>query len=386
MSCDYGTARGWRSRLKKTIELLLTTKSSCDKPWLLNLKTEIAKALRTHTLLICIILFYSAVCLSVAGIYGVKEKVSLLLYFDNLGVLIILVFLIFIIGRSKFVTYFFREGPFKQHILNDLRTNYLNTERLCNTLLVFFLLSIFLSAFTSFKIILPDIHPFSWDYTFAKWDAFIHGGKQPWELLQPILGRPFLTSTVSFFYHLWFLVMYGVICWQAFSLRNRFLRMQFLLTYALLWILLGTVTAIIFSSAGPCYYGRVVGGEDIYLPLMEYLRSAKDSYPVWALTTQEMLWQAYSNRELGQVKGISAMPSMHVSIAFLFVLVGWRAHRISGIVFSIFAFIIMLGCVHLGWHYAIDAYTSIVLTCLVWWAVSCILKRYGTAIGLETNQ
>ena len=95
-----------------------------------------------------------------------------------------------------------------------------------------------------------------------------------------------------------------------------------------------------------------------------------------------MLWEAYNNKEIGQVKGISAMPSMHVSIAFLFALVGWRIHRISGIIFSVFAFLIMVGCVHLGWHYAIDGYVAIACIWLIWWAVGCLLNRFGVFLGV----
>ena len=370
--------------MKKAIELLLAADESYERLWLLDLKDEIQKTIRSHLLLIFIVVFYLAACVIVARIYGVAEKVSLTLYLDNFAILLTVIAAVFIFTHSKYAAFFIRQKSSKEYFLNDLRTNYFNTEHLCNTILIVFLFSIFLSAFTSFKIILPDIHPFSWDPAFTKLDAFIHGGKQPWQILQPILGRPFVTSLVSFVYLLWFFVMYGVVFWQAFTLRDRFLRMQFFLSYALSWILLGTVTAIIFSSAGPCFYDRLVGREDAFFPLRQYLETARQSYPVWALNAQDMLWQAYNSREMGQVKGISAMPSMHVSIAFLFVLVGWRTHRISGIAFSIFGLIVMLGCIHLGWHYAIDGYTSIIFTLLIWWAVSLILKRFGSSIGLET--
>ena len=364
------------------IELLITKIRLSDKLRIYNLKAELIKTLRAHTLFIALVFIYVVACIIAAEFFGITDKISLSLYSNNLCLMTILFFFVFIVGHTAYVMLYIRPEHSKQYILNDLRTNYLNTEHFCNLLLVLLILPIFMSAFTSFKIMIPTIHPFSWDSTFAKWDAVIHGGVQPWQLLQPILGRPFLTSTINFFYNLWFIVMYGMLFWQAFSLRNTRLRMQFLLTFILSWILIGTVAAIAFSSAGPCYYGRIVEGEDIFHPLMEYLWSAKEHYPVWSLNAQEMLWVAYDNREIGQVKGISAMPSMHVSLAFLFALVGWRIHRISGIVFSVFAFLTMIGCVHLGWHYAIDVYTAIVCTWLIWWAVGGLLNRLGVFLGV----
>jgi hypothetical protein len=174
---------------------------------------------------------------------------------------------------------------------------------------------------------------------------------------------------------MWFLVMLAVMFWQMFSLRAPQLRMQFWLTYALSWILMGTVAAIAFASAGPCFYGRVVDGPDLFAPLMEYLHRANESHPVLAVDAQEILWQWHQESRLGQVKGISAMPSMHVSMAFLFALLGWRTHWLVGVLTSAFALIIMLGCVHLGWHYAIDGYAAIAGTWLIWWSVGRLQAR-----------
>jgi membrane-associated phospholipid phosphatase len=115
---------------------------------------------------------------------------------------------------------------------------------------------------------------------------------------------------------------------------------------------------------------------------MEYLRDANETYTVWALHGQEMLWESYVNSEVKQITGISAMPSMHISMAFLFVLVGLRANRVIGILLIVFAVLNMIGCVYLGWHYAIDGYAVIVCTWLLWWAVGRLIKRYGALFSI----
>lgn len=347
-----------------------------------SLKAELTKTLRVHFPFIALVLFYAAATLIVARIYHVTDKAQLSLYSKYFYFILVSLSVLFFISLAIHVMLFVRPDRPIRYLLNELRTNYLTPERLLNALPVLLLMPMFMSAFTSIKSMIPDINPFSWDFTFAKWDAVVHGGVQPWRLLQPIFGRPLLTSVISFFYNVWFLVKFGVLFWQAFSLRDARLRMQFILTFSLAWILLGTLAAIIFSSAGPCYYGRVVEGEDIFQPLMEYLRDANESYTVFALHGQETLWESYENSEVKQITGISAMPSMHISMAFLFVLVGLGANRVIGIALGVFAVLNMIGCVYLGWHYAIDGYAAIACTWLLWWAVGLLIKRYGAFLGI----
>ena len=56
--------------------------------------------------------------------------------------------------------------------------------------------------------------------------------------------------------------------------------------------------------------------------LMAYLRETNKIYPIWALKTQNLLWDEYVNNRFGLGSGISAMPSMHVASTFLFFLLG----------------------------------------------------------------
>src|SRR5215470_4267737 len=103
--------------------------------------------------------------------------------------------------------------------------------------------------------------------------------------------------------------------------------MRYLITFVLLWVLLGNVAATLLSSAGPVYYGRVTGLPDPFAPLIAYLHQA--STVVWlpALDVQDMLWQSYAHRSLGIGAGISAMPSLHVATSFCSVLLGFAINR-----------------------------------------------------------
>jgi membrane-associated phospholipid phosphatase len=88
-----------------------------------------------------------------------------------------------------------------------------------------------------------------------------------------------------------------------------------------------------------------------------------------------VLWDSYITGRLDPGSGISAMPSLHVGGATLCALLGWRTDRRLGWMFIVYAGIIMIGSVHLGWHYAIDGYVAGLATVAIWGAVGAILRR-----------
>ena len=324
------------------------------------------RILRAHRWLIAVSLVYVSAGMTLAGAFGLAERVAWSGYAVGMLWLYGVWIVAFALGYPIHVMLFVRPARLTRHILHDLKTRYLTFERLFSAFLVLALLPFFVATFTSIKVMIPLVNPFGWDPTFMAWDRWLHGGHHPWELLQPLLGHPLTTSAINAVYHLWFFLLYGLLLWQAFALQRPRLRMQFLLSFALSWALLGSLGATIFASAGPCYYGAVTGLEDPFAPLMAYLRAANESYPVWALAVQERLWDGYQAGSAQLGGGISAMPSMHVSSALLFALLGGRVHRMLGAALWLFLVLVLIGSVHLGWHYAIDGYLAIPATWLIW--------------------
>jgi membrane-associated phospholipid phosphatase len=140
------------------------------------------------------------------------------------------------------------------------------------------------------------------------------------------------------------------------------------------YLLLGTVLATAFSKAGACYYGAVTGRPSPYAPLMEYLARLAVEQPIIALRVQETLWGNYTQQLGMPFVGISAMPSVHVAVAVLFALLGWRTAAWLGWVFTLYAIVVLTGSVHLGWHYAVDGYASILLVPLIWMAAGWVIR------------
>ena len=69
------------------------------------------------------------------------------------------------------------------------------------------------------------------------------------------------------------------------------------------------------------------------------------------------------------------MPSVHVSIAFLMLLLAWNYGRGARWFFGVFAGMIMIGSVHLGWHYAVDGYLAALVTFIIWVACGRFLRE-----------
>lgn len=325
---------------------------------------------------LAIVLGFGLVIQILADTYDAGFTLSSVLYSRPLhGALIIFSFLFFSL-RLLYITIVIRPQRPLSTFISEFRTLWFTPRRIVTGLSVMIFIPLFFSFFTSAKNLIPFIHPFSWDPVFAEWERMIHFGRQPWEWLHPFLKAAIVTSTISFVYKLWFFSKYMVIFWQAFSLKRPNLRSQFFITMLLSWILNGFVLALIFSSAGPCYFGHFY--PDIpnpYAGLMEFLRGSDKISQVFDLWAMDYLINAYNNKTTNLFSGISAFPSMHVSVAFMNVLLGWRINRKLGIFFTVYLLLIMIGSVHIGWHYAIDGYMSIVTTFILWKIVGLFFPK-----------
>ena len=198
-------------------------------------------------------------------------------------------------------------------------------------------------------------------------DRWLHGGIDPWQIIDPLLGGALTTFVLNVVYNLWFFIMFAALFWFMFLAKNEVLRLRFFLSFVLCWAINGSLLAMLFASSGPGFFQYLYPDQtNPYQGLMESLRAADQVYPVWALGTQQVLWDIYQSGELGVGGGISAMPSMHVSIACLIFLVAREYGRKASILGGVFLLVILLGSVRLAWHYAIDGYLSMLTSGVIW--------------------
>lgn len=247
-------------------------------------------------------------------------------------------------------------------IVRDLRI----VERALAALPLVAIFPLLTSAFTSVKSAIGLMHPYRFDPLFARVDSLLHGG-HAWELIHPIFGFPLATFVLNFSYNLWFFMVWITFALVTVMIGNRELREQYLLAFCGCWIVLGSLAAAGLSSVGPGFYGLLYpGAPDPYAGLMSYLHAVEKVYPVWALAAQDMLWQAHLSNNAGPGSGISAMPSLHVALAALNALLLSRLSRTAGILGWAYLVLVLAGSVHLGWHYAIDGYVSLVGVLVIW--------------------
>jgi hypothetical protein len=356
------------------------------RPGMALLLLEAKQSLRAHRLVIGLVIGHVVITFGVMMWFGLADKISLTIYQPAFVVLCFVIVISLLAGRATYLMLVIRPNSLIRTIVDDLTSRWITQRRFLNALPMLLALTVFMSTFTSMKSMIPVIHPYDWDATLAVLDQKLHFGVAPWLLLQPLVGYPIVTAVLNAFYNLWLFVLLGFWFWQAVSLRNPRLRMQFFVSSILCFALLGNLLATLFASAGPCFYERIVAGPDPFAPLMNYLRSASMSVPgIYAIDTQNMLWRFYQNRAFGAGAGISAMPSLHLSAATLFALLGWRVHRVLGVVLTVFAGILLIGSIHLGWHYALDGYFAIAATFAIWWAVAAMMRLAPDSCGIPRS-
>lgn len=250
---------------------------------------------------------------------------------------------------------------------------------LVNALPIFTAMVFFNKAMIELKPAIPAINPFSWDVAFMELDRALHFGADPWTILQPVLGFDYVTYAINMGYNFWFVALFSAWFWFGFQKQASELRARFFLSYMLAWWIGGGLLAVMFSSAGPVYYDELGLTPNPYTGLFAYLNDADTRIPLWFLDTQKMLWDGYIGK--GPPLGISAMPSMHNASAVLFALAFMQVSAKLGRFFAAYAVLILVGSVHLGWHYAVDGYAGILIAVLSWWLAGYLARSFTGGVA-----
>lgn len=189
------------------------------------------------------------------------------------------------------------------------------------------------------KSMIPHVTGGYWaDPMLTRLDAAIFG-QDPWRLFRSDLLAP-LYST---FYVCWFPITFGTMGIVAFSAKDH---SRLILAYLLTLILGGTIGQYVLPSAGPIFYERLGFG----LRFQELVATNDPVFNGFAA----YLWRFYESGSADLGTGISAMPSMHISLAVWTVLAARTIWRPLAFPMAIYAALLWAASIASGWHYATD--------------------------------
>ncbi len=275
---------------------------------------------------------------------------------------LIAVFGVSVVGVPLFLRYLFRiqrEGEARPvaRIAGDLKDN---APRFIAAAAAVQVVALASSSFSAFKVALPHNVPFYLDPFFTDLERSLFG-TDPWRLSHAAFG--WATPAIDRFYLLWLptliVAFYAVILARPSALKTRAL-----VSYVLMWPLLGILGAYLLSSAGPIFEDRLFGGDS---GLISALESGGANGTLYAY---EKLWTAFSDNSPLIGGGISAMPSMHIALATWIALVVRSASPRFAWLGWAHVGMIWLGSVHLGWHYVLDGLAGIAGAVAIWTFVS----------------
>ncbi|WP_246104872.1 phosphatase PAP2 family protein [Sphingomonas xanthus] len=244
------------------------------------------------------------------------------------------------------------------------------------------IMPLFLSGYTAAKSAIFPLAGFRFDLLFAEMDSAIFR-TDPWRLTHALLG-PLATEAIAFLYATaWFTLLAYTKAFVALYASPRVATRYF--TAALLtWFIGGFALAYSFSAAGPIfteYNGLEHRFAELKLALLQ--TAGPDSHFVIG---PAYLDDSMTSGAAYQGAGISAMPSMHIAACTLYCLLAkgtrWFFPALA------YLLVIIIGSVHSGFHYAVDAPVAVIVAILCWKAAAPIasLANEGREIRDEFAQ
>ena len=250
-------------------------------------------------------------------------------------------------------------------------SEYLTLQHLYDLVHILIALKLVLLIYCNIKQAIPRINPSITDQILLELDILLHFGINPMKAFVNLFSNPTMSMLIDRLYVVWYGVKAPVLV-LFIVLPNRKLFEKFFGAYFLLWII-GGLTAVVLPSLGPIYLYRE-WFDGVIKPIATHLQHNLISHYLQAIHNPE-------NYRAFIYEGVAAFPSLHVGVVVLFALFLSQVHRVLGILMGIYAFIVQIGSVFLGWHYAIDGYFAALLAFVLYrafindWSANLFQKK-----------
>lgn len=198
-------------------------------------------------------------------------------------------------------------------------------------------------------------------------------GMDPWQITDALFG--WALAPIDRIYGLWLpvqtLVLFSVLLLPPSAGKSRAL-----IAYSLAWFLLGIIAAVLCSSVGPIFYGRLFGTQQ-FAGLGDRLSAG-----AWMTRAEsDAMWASFASRRPGLVAGMSAMPSLHVAISFWIWLTARTLAPRAAPAALAYAVFVWIASVQLGWHYVSDGLAGAAGMLVIWWLAGKVAAADTTLVS-----
>lgn len=232
---------------------------------------------------------------------------------------------------------------------------------------------LFLGAYTWAKASIPFTVGYPWESFWADVDHALLRA-DGWRIAHALMPSSFALAWTLFYAIGWglLLVFVGALV-SAFADRRAVA--TFYTAMMLSWLIGGVVFAYALSCAGPVFAHLADPAlAERFAPLRAELQASLAPDNI-VLTTQRYLAAGIDSRIALKGSGISAMPSMHIATATIFVLAARRTKWMPlALLFWLMTF---FGSVYLGYHYAVDAPVAVAVAIPCWMLARRIYRPQG---------
>lgn len=235
-------------------------------------------------------------------------------------------------------------------------------SRMVPLLLPAFVFPLFLVSYTTSKSAIPFLVGYQWDEFWADADSMIFGA-DAWRIAHGWLGSQSMPLWEWFYTVGWGTVFFFGSALIAIHAQRREAAIYFTAMLST-WLVGGWLIAYWFSAAGPVFAhlfdARLAGRFGELRQVLEAHLTQDGAIRV----TQHYLVAAVDEHVAVKGGGISAMPSMHLGAASIYVLAAWRTGWI--IPACLFWIVIFVGSGYFGYHYWVDGIVAAVVALVCW--------------------
>ena len=241
---------------------------------------------------------------------------------------------------------------------------------------------LFLAAFTATKTAIPFLVGYHWDAFWADVDKAIFGA-DAWRIAHRIFGSRSMPVWEWFYTVGWGFALIFTSALVALNTERRRVAIFYTAMMAT-WIIGGGLFAYAFSAAGPVFVSLgdpALAGRfaELNVLLNQHLSTGGA-----VRQTQEYLSTAVQSHVAVKGGGVSAMPSMHLGAAMIYIL---ASRRTAWLLLSVpFWVVIFLCSAYFGYHYWIDDLVGSAIAWVCWVAAVRFYDRPIAGKDLGANR